>query len=77
MLEGMSEAIISPGDHVVTVDAFGRERSKVAVTGAVRGGDFVVVWVATPEEWEAAQAEGREVSALPWPVEDVRALTDA
>jgi hypothetical protein len=38
----------------------------------VRGEDFPVVWVAREEEWEAAQAEGREPNAVPWPADDVR-----
>lgn len=35
------------------------------------GRDFAVVWICRPEEWEAAQAEGREPEGVPWPAEDV------
>jgi hypothetical protein len=38
------------------------------------GEDFAVVWVCRPEEWEQAQAEGREPEGVPWPIEDVRVI---
>jgi hypothetical protein len=45
---------------------------RVAISGVEEGHDFPVVWVATPEEWEASQAEGRQADGLPWPAEDVQ-----
>jgi hypothetical protein len=62
---------IQRGSAVLVRDAFGRELERVAVDSPGRGEDFPVVWVCRPEEWQAAQAEGREPDAVPWPVEDV------
>jgi hypothetical protein len=65
---------ITPGDPVVVRTATGTELQRVATTEPVMGHDFVVVWVSTPEEWQAAKASGAEPEAFPWPVEDVRLL---
>lgn len=62
---------IEPGDKVLARSAFGSLLPKIAVSGPVEGHDFMVVWVTTQEEWEVAQAEGRDPNAEPWPVEDV------
>jgi len=63
---------IQPGQTVVARTASDREIEKRAVTGVVMGHDFPVVWVSRPEEWEAAERDGRKPDAVPWPAEDVR-----
>jgi hypothetical protein len=63
---------IQPGAQVRARTAFGDELPKVAVSGVTEGHDFRVVWVTTPAEWSAAQREGRQPTADPWPAEDVR-----
>jgi len=63
---------IAAGDYVIARSWAG-EFERRAVTGVTDGRDFPVVWVCTPEEWEAAQAEHREPASLPWPAEDVEA----
>ncbi len=62
---------IARGHRIVVRDAAGHQLERVALTGPKRGEDFPVVWVCRPEEWEAAQAEGREPDGVPWPREDV------
>lgn len=63
---------IRPGDLVVVRTAFGNEAQKRAVTGVVKGSDFLIVRVCPPEEWDAAIRTGREPQSVPWPAEDVR-----
>lgn len=65
----MSE--ITEGSDVLVRTFDGRTVGRVAVTGIVRGDDFLVVWVCTPDEWRAARAESREPSAVPWPAPHV------
>jgi hypothetical protein len=48
-----------------------------AVTAVVDGHDFPVVWVCSEKEWAAANSEGREPQALPWPVEAVELRENA
>jgi len=67
----MNLATIRPGNRVLARSAFDELLPRRAVTGPVRGIDFQVVWVCSEDEWEAAQEEGREPRAVPWPVEDV------
>jgi len=67
--QGMS---IEPGTEVLVRTADGQLLPRRAVTDIVRGEDFPVVWVTREEEWNAAQAEGREPDAVPWPADDVR-----
>lgn len=62
---------IQPGKTVLVRDAWGATLTKRAVTGVTAGRDFAVVWACRQEEWEAAEREGREPEALPWPAEDV------
>jgi len=62
------------GDIVIVRDMHGRELRKRACSAVVAGHDFDVVWACREEEWQAAQAEGREPAAMPWPAEDVRAV---
>jgi hypothetical protein len=61
---------IRAGDHVIARSAKG-DLERRAATGVMMGGDFEVVWVVRPEEWEAAKKEGRDPEAIPWPAEDV------
>jgi len=67
---------IQPGQAVIARTASDREIEKRAVTGVVMGHDFPVVWLSRPEEWEAAERDGRKPDAVPWPAEDVRSPLD-
>jgi hypothetical protein len=62
---------LEPGTRVTTRTAFGTDVEQVAVTGVVQGADFLVVWVCSHDEWEAASRGGRAPNAIPWPAEDV------
>jgi hypothetical protein len=63
---------IRPGDRVVVRTAFNEWRQRRALTGVQPGDRFAVVWACRPEEWDAAQVEGRDPEAVPWPADDVR-----
>lgn len=63
---------IERGQRIVVRDAFGEDLERIALGGPKRGEDFPVVWVCRPEEWDSAQAEGREPQGVPWPREDVQ-----
>jgi hypothetical protein len=63
---------IGPGDTVMVRTALGDWRQRRAVTGVELGDRFAVVWACRLEEWDAAQAEGRDPETVPWPAEDVR-----
>jgi len=65
-------AEITPGSRVLVRSADNRMVERRAVTGAVDGDDFLVVWVCHEDEWEAARAQNRPPNALPWPAEDVQ-----
>jgi hypothetical protein len=65
------------GDIVIVVDAEGTRRRKRALSPVVQGGSFKVVWACREEEWQAAQAEGRDPVGIPWPAEDVSLATEA
>jgi hypothetical protein len=65
------EAKIEPGTRVTALDAFGHQLKRRAVSPVTMGHDFPVVWVAREDEWQAAQSEGRDPEAVPWPAEDV------
>ena len=67
---------LKAGDLLIVKDMTGKELRKRALGPVTTGGSFDVVWACREEEWQAAQAEGREPQGLPWPVEDVR-LADA
>jgi hypothetical protein len=67
---------ITPGDHVIALNARGERSERIALTGVVQGHDFPVVWICRPEEWVASQAEGREPEGVPWPAEDVSPLAE-
>jgi hypothetical protein len=63
---------IKRGDWVVAIDARGVELRRRALGGPMRGQNFMVVPVCRPEEWDAAEREGREPDPIPWPAEDVK-----
>jgi hypothetical protein len=65
-----------PGTKVFIQTADGQLLPRRAISDVERGEDFPVVWVSREEEWEAAQAEGREPDAVPWPAEDVQLAED-
>lgn len=65
-------ASIQPGSTVSVRAANGTILERRAITGPVPGDDFRVVWVCPLDEWEGAQAEGREPDGIPWPAEDVK-----
>jgi hypothetical protein len=62
--------MIEPGALVLIRTADDQELPRRAVTGVEDGLDFPVVWVATEEDWNAAN--GERPDALPWPAEDVK-----
>ncbi len=62
---------IEKGDAVRVEDWRGQKHGRRAISPAVRGHDFVVVWICREEEWEAARSEGREPQGMPWPEPDV------
>jgi len=62
---------IAAGAHVLVRSLGGGQLLKIATTGVVMGYDFLVVWACRPEEWSAAQIEGRQPEAMPWPAVDV------
>ena len=68
---------ISGGTPVVIRDARGDYHSRIAATGVVEGGDFLVVWVARPEEVTRALRDGDTPDQVPWPAEDVPRLVAA
>jgi hypothetical protein len=68
---------IEPGTEVLVKTADGGVLRRRAVSDVERGQDFPVVWVVREEEWVAAQIEGREPDAVPWPAEDVEAAEAA
>ena len=63
---------IEPGALVVAESAYGEWLQRRATSGVVSGHDFPVVWVCAQEEWEAAERDGREPDADPWPAESVK-----
>jgi hypothetical protein len=64
----------SAGQPIEVRDAFGQVLKLIAVGPVDPGYDFAVVWACRREEWEAAQQEGREPEAVPWPIEDVSVM---
>jgi len=63
---------IQAGDTIDVRTAFDQWRQRRALSGVLPGDRFAVVWACRPEEWDAAQAEGREPEGVPWPADDVR-----
>jgi hypothetical protein len=68
-------ASVEKGDRVVARSLHGEPLNRRAVSGEVAGRDFQVVWICRDEEWEAAEREGRDPRAVPWPAEDVSLST--
>lgn len=62
---------IEKGTPVRVRSDFAPERAWIAHGPVTMGGDFEVVVVVPPEEWDSAEAEGREPTGYPWPAEDV------
>jgi len=71
-------ADIERGARTEVRDADATTLVRRALSGVVdheiHGEQLAVVWASTEEEWEAAQAEGREPEGNAWPAENVRAL---
>lgn len=63
---------VQPGDHLEVRTALNEWIRRRAVTSVETGYDFLVVWVCSEEEWAAAQNDGREPDADPWPADEVR-----
>ena len=40
-----------------------------ATSAAMRGRDFPVVWVCTPDEFQRSETDGTEPDAIPWPLD--------
>jgi hypothetical protein len=68
---------ISPGARLSVTDWKGQKHKRVAITPAIDGEDFRVVWACRETEWQDAQREGREPEGLPWPESDVELAPDA
>ena len=64
---------IEQGQTVMVRTADDRLLERRALSEVVMGDDFEIVWVCREEEWDAAQAEGREPDGVPWPAGDVEA----
>ena len=64
-------AEVKGGTPVIIRDAGGDLHDRIATTGVVPGQDFLVVWVARPEEYARALREGDAPDQVPWPAEDV------
>jgi hypothetical protein len=62
----------SAGQPIEVRDAFGQVLHRIATGPVDPGYDFAVIWACRPEEWAAAQEEGREPESVPWPIEDVK-----
>lgn len=66
---------IQRGDHVLARDALNKWVPRRALSSAVKGMDFTIVWVCREEDWPGASAGDKinaEAGAVPWPAEDVR-----
>jgi hypothetical protein len=57
--------MIERGRTVGVTTATGEKVVMRALGGPTRGRDFVVVWVSTEDEYQAALLEGREPDGLP------------
>ncbi len=71
----MPSTAIAVGSRVIVEALGGGRLQKIATSGIVKGYDFPVVWACRPEEWAAAQVEGREPDSLPWPADTVTAVS--
>ncbi len=66
------------GTQIQVTDAFGEIRVK-RVLAPTEGGSFPAVWACSEQEWDAAQAEGREPEPepFPWPLDSARPMIPA
>ncbi len=65
---------IKKGDVVSARTAEDQWVTLRAASGVTKGLDFPVVWLMEEERWAAAAAsDDPRKTAIPWPVEDVRA----
>jgi hypothetical protein len=53
-------------------DRDGEGNGELIALITMRGMNFMVVPVCRPEEWDAAEREGREPDAIPWRAADVK-----
>jgi len=65
------------GARVIVRTADDRRLPFRALSGAVNGHDFAVVWVCNEREWELANKERREPNGLPWPLDAVEVAENA
>lgn len=68
---------ITRGDMVQVTTAAGDFVLMRALGPPVRGRDFPVLQVCTPDDWDRAQAAGNEPDSIPWPMEAVEELASA
>jgi hypothetical protein len=64
--------VISAGQRVFARTSSDRLIPKRATSAILDGMDFPIVWVCREEEWAAAEQEGREPNAVPWPADAVQ-----
>ena len=62
---------IDAGTWVSVTTVFGNVITKRATSPIITEGSFPIVWVCSPEEWDAALRENRPPNATPWPADDV------
>lgn len=67
---------VKPTVPVIVRDAAGEYLPRIATTGVVKGGDFLVVWAARAEEVTRALRDGDVPEQVPWPATDVWLLRD-
>ena len=70
--EVISVTRVQRGDQVLARSALGEDVPMRAVSEVEKGDKFPIIWVCPEEEWQSAEAEGREPSADPWPADAVR-----
>lgn len=63
---------ITAGTLLVVTTASGEEVPMRATGHPVRGRDFPVVWVCTEDEFQMAEASGKSMEGVPWPLTDVK-----
>jgi hypothetical protein len=69
--EGMD---IQPGILLEATTATGEHVHLRAISAAVQGRDFAVVWVCSDQEYERALSAGDDPDGIPWPLDAVRVL---
>ncbi len=68
---------ITRGDHVQATTASGETITMRALGSPEPGYTFEVLWVATEDEWDRAEAAGTEPDGLPWPTDAIRQAASA